>query len=212
MATTALIGGIWLSLLYSATVMPASIWVIQLTVSRGWVSGLLAGSGLTLGQVPSCLVASLLLFQAPHIWQSVDLWLRIGAAIFLLWMSMRSAKSAPVGSLTLHIRGSRRALFVSSFWRSLTMPWRFPLWCGIILSISIHLRGPGWEAAGFFTIGAVIGQILWQAHFILLAGLFGKRVPEDISLRSMNKLRLLATIVLGGLAVIVLAPIGYSGI
>ena len=97
----------------------------------------------------------------------------------------------------------------SSFWRSLVMPWRFPLWAVLIVSIGVHLRGPGWELVPLFTLGAVLGQMGWFAHFVLVAGLFGRRVPEEISLRSLNKLRLLATVVLGGLVLIILAPVAF---
>ena len=64
----AILGGIWISLIYSATVMPATVWVIQLTVSRGWLSGIAASAGLALGQLPWVLAASLLLFQSPQTW------------------------------------------------------------------------------------------------------------------------------------------------
>lgn len=209
MIEIAMFGGIWLSLLYSAAVMPGSVWVIQLTVNRGWISGLLAGLGLSLGQVPWCLAASLLLFQFAEFWQYMDLCLRGAAVVFLVWMSIHSAKSSRVESLKLEIQGSKWALFKVSLWRSFVMPWRLPLWAGLIVSVSIHLRGPGWEAAGLFTAGSIIGQLSWFAHFVLISGLFGHRVPEDISLRSLNKLRLLATIVLAGLALIILAPVAF---
>ena len=203
----ALIGGIWLSLLYSATVMPATVWVIQLTVSRGWLAGLASGMGLAMGQLPWCLVASLLLFQKPRFWQFVDPGLRLLALLFLGWMAVRSLRARPVQALWLEVSEGRLALFRRSLWRSLMMPWRFPLWIAVILSVGIHLRGPGWPAALFFTLGAFLGQLAWHLHFMVVAGLFGRRVPEDICLHSMNKLRFLGTIVLAGLGLIIIAPL-----
>lgn len=87
------------------------------------------------------------------------------------------------------------------------MPWRFPVWAGLLITMSIHLRGPGWEAAVLFTAGTFIGQMAWALNFVFLAGLFGHRVPEDITLHSMNKLRLLAIIVPAGLILVILAPV-----
>lgn len=205
----AVLGGIWMSLLYSAAVMPASVWVIQLTVSRGWFCGLACALGLALGQVPWCLAAALLLFEFPGLWQAADLWLRALASAFLLWMAIRSARAPAVRGLYLETSGSTWALMKSSFWRSLVMPWRLPLWVGLIVSIGVHLRGPGWELVPLFGLGAVLGQMGWFAHFVLVAGLFGRRVPEPISLRSLNKLRLLATVVLAGLVLIILAPVAF---
>jgi len=205
----AILGGAWLSLLYSAAVMPASVWVIQLTVSRGWLSGLASALGLSAGQLPWCLAAGLLLFQMASFWQAADLWLRGGAVVFLVWMAVRSARAQPVQTLRLQVQGSDWALLRASFWRSLVMPWRLPLWAALIISISVHLRGPGPLAAALFAVGCLLGQLAWHLHFILIAGLFGHRVPEDISLHSMNKFRLLATMVLGGLVLVIVAPVAF---
>jgi threonine/homoserine/homoserine lactone efflux protein len=205
----AIIAGIWLSLLYSAAVMPASVWVIQVTVSRGWIAGGTAATGLSLGQFPWCLAASLILFRTPAFWQSIDLPLRLLAVAFLLWMASRCLRCGEVQHLKTESPASLGLLFQTSCIRSLLMPWRLPLWSAFILSIGIHLRGPGAEPAIFFALGAVIGQLLWHGHFILVAGLFGNRVPEPISLRSLNKLRLLATTVNGGLALVILAPVAF---
>jgi len=206
----AILGGIWLSLLYSAAVMPATVWVIQLTVSRGWISGLAAGLGLALGQLPWCLLASVLLLQFPAFWQPADHWIRALAVVFLVWMAIRSARAKPVGTIRLAIEGSHWGIFEASFLRSLVMPWRLPLWATLIISIGVHLRGPGLVAAFFFSAGCVVGQLAWHLHFTIVAALFGNRVPEDISLHSMNKLRLLATLVLGGLVLIIVAPIALT--
>ncbi|MEX0327018.1 MAG: hypothetical protein AB3N33_13105 [Puniceicoccaceae bacterium] len=205
----AVLGGIWMSLLYSATVVPASVWVIQLTVSRGWLCGLACSLGLTLGQLPWAITAAAVLFQFPGLWQTLDLGLRALAAGFFIWMALRSARAPAVRGLHVETDAGTWALIKSSFWRSLVMPWRLPLWAGLIISISVHLTGPGWGLAPQFGLGALAGQMGWFAHFVLIAGLFGRRVPEDISLRSINKLRLLATVVLAGLALIILAPVAF---
>ena len=205
----AILGGIWLSLLYSATVMPASVWVIQVTVSRRWLAGIASAAGLSLGQFPWCLLAAVLLFQFPTLWQDLDLHLRACAVLFLFWMAYRCMKAPQVGKLNIDIQASLPQLFFSSLWRSFIMPWRFPLWSSFIISIGIHLRGPGWEAAAVFAVGAIFGQLAWHLHFITVAGLFGHRVPEDISLRSLNKLRLLSVTVTAGLAFIILAPVAF---
>jgi hypothetical protein len=113
----------------------------------------------------------------------------------------------PVTNLRLVVQGSYWAILKSSAWRSMVMPWRFPVWAGLIITMSIHLRGPGTEAAALFTAGTFIGQIGWAFHFLVIAGLFGHRVPEDITLHSMNKLRLLASIVPAGLVLVILAPV-----
>jgi threonine/homoserine/homoserine lactone efflux protein len=203
----AIIGGIWLSLIYAATVTPASVWVIQLTVSRSWWSGLMAALGMAMGQVPWSLAAGIVLFQFAEIWQRADLALRILSASLFIFLSIRSMRAKPISGLRLEVQGSGFGIFRMSFWRSLVMPWRFPLWLGLIISMSVHLRGPGGELALPFSLGAVAGQLAWYVHFILIAALFGNKVPDNISLHSMNKLRLLATLVLAGTGLLTLAPL-----
>lgn len=203
----ATIGGIWISLIYCATVMPATVWIIQLTTSRGWLSGIAASTGLAAGQLPWALVASLLLFENPGFWQESDAVIRGIGVLFFLWLAYKNARAKRIAALKLIVQGSGWAIFRSSMWRSLLMPWRFPVWAGLIITMGIHLRGPGWEAAAYFTSGTFVGQMAWALHFVVLAGLFGNRVPEDITLHSMNKLRLLATIVPAGLILVILAPV-----
>lgn len=207
-----IIAGVWLSLLYAAAVMPATVWIIQLTVSRGWKVGSATGAALALGQIPWCLAASLLLFQFPAMWQSVDPYLRILSVLFLFWMTTRTVRAGPVAQVRQETSQTVPQLAWVGFQRSLMMPWRLPFWASLIVSIGIHLRGPGVEAALLFTGGAWLGQCLWAIHFAVVAGLFGHRVPEEISLRSMNKLRLLSALVLVGLALIILAPMAFPPI
>jgi threonine/homoserine/homoserine lactone efflux protein len=200
------LAGIWLSLIYSAAVMPATVWSIQITVSRGFWAGSAAALGLSMGQIPWALVAGLLLLQFPQHWQAIDTPLRVATITFLAWVAFKSARALPVRALRLVIDGSTPGIFRDSFLRSLTMPWRLPIWAALIVVMSVHLRGPGWEAAIQFSMGALIGQLAWFLHFNVIAGLFGHRVPEHITLHSMNKFRILATIVPVGLALVCLAP------
>jgi len=209
MNTFAFIGGIWLSLLYSAMVMPASVWSVQLTVSRSWQSGFTASLGLAFGQLPWVLFASLILFQNARAWQNIDLPLRFAGAAFLIWMTYRCFGSGQVLSLKAKAPAQLQTIFHVAFWRSFAMPWRLALWAVLIISIGIHLRGPGWHAALAFTAGSFFGQLLWLLHFAFLAAIFGHRVAEAVSIRSLNKLRLLATTVSFGLALIILAPVAF---
>lgn len=205
----ALLGGVWLSLLYAAGVMPASVWTIQVTVSSGSKQGIVALWGIALGTAPWCLAAALILFNFPRLWQFLDLPLRLGASVFLVWMAACCWKASEVQSLRPGTLAEGESLFRVSFWRSLVMPWRLALWASFILSVGIHLRGPGSLAALFFTFGALIGQVLWHGHFLVIAGLFGHSVPEAVSLKSLNKLRILAVTVFSGLALVILAPVAF---
>ncbi|MEX0324096.1 MAG: hypothetical protein AB3N63_18200 [Puniceicoccaceae bacterium] len=205
----AIIGGIWLSLLYAATVTPASVWVIQLTVSRSWWNGFMAALGMVLGQFPWSCAAGILLFQFDQFWQDADMVLRILTATLFIYLSIRSQRAKQISGLRLEVEGSSFAILRMSFVRSLLMPWRLPIWMGLIVTMSIHLRGPGGLLALPFSLGAVAGQMAWYVHFILIASLFGNKVPDKITLHSMNKLRLLATLVLAGAGLMILLPLAF---
>lgn len=203
----ALLGGVWLSLLYCAFVVPATVWVIQLTVSRGWWCALLTGGAMAAGQVPWSLAAGAALADGEHFWRVVDPWLRLPLAGFLMWLALRMAKTGPVRALRVEVPTGTLRLMRAALHRSLLMPWRPLIWFALIFSVGVHLRGPGWDVLPGFIIGTLGGQLLWHAHFILIAALFGKRVPEAISLKSINKFRLLATVVAAGLALLILLPL-----
>jgi len=209
MVSLALIGGLWLSLLYAATVPPASIWTIQVTLGRGARAGLLAAVAIALGQLPWCLLATALLFTNTEAWQALDLWLRGVAACFLLWMVYRHLRAPELARLSGETGEPPGPLFRPTLVRSLLMPWRLPVLMALLVSVSIHWRGPGLGAAAIFSMGAFFGQMLWYAGFILLTVLFGKRVPEPVTVRSLNKLRKLAVTVQLGLAAIILAPLAF---
>lgn len=209
MTPIALAGGVWMGLIYSAAVPPATYWIVQVAQARGYRTGRTAALAIALGQLPWCLVAALLLFQFPALWQSMDPVLRTGAAGFVLWTGWRSLRAPALKTLACEIPQIQRELFRRSFQRSLLMPWRLPLWAALIISVSIHWRGPGIIPALGFTLGACVGQLLWMLLFLVLTALFGHRVPEAVTIRSLNKLRLLALTVYLGLALIILAPLAF---
>lgn len=207
MVLLAVIGGIWLSLLYSASVPPASVHVIRVTVERGAGKALLSALGMCIGQLPHATVAALLAFSFPGLSRPADPALRMVAAVFLVWMAWRTLKAEPLQRLAFREKSAGMGGFGDSFRRSLFMPHRLPFWICLLLSTGVHLRGPGPGAVPPFVLGAVLGQFAWHLHFIVVAALFGRRVPEPVSLRSLNKLRPLAGIVIGGLAFLLLAPL-----
>lgn len=207
MTLLAWIGGIWMSLLYSACVPPASMHVIRTTVARGNGQALLSALGMTAGQLPHAALAAVLAFSFPDLSRPADPALRLVAAVFLAWMALKTLKAAPLRQLAFQDGSRGKSIWADSFRRSLFMPHRLPLWICLLLSTGVHLRGPGLEAVPPFVVGAVVGQLGWHLHFIVVAALFGGRVPEPISLRSLNKLRSLAGIVIGGLALLLLAPL-----
>ena len=94
-----------------------------------------------------------------------------------------------------------------TFMAALTMPMRLPGYIALIIAMNLHLRQHDLAYSVVLGTGIGIGSFAWWGYFALLAAVFGDRVPEPISVRSMNKLRVLAGSVLAALCFIGLAPL-----
>lgn len=189
-----------------ATTMPASVWTVRSTYSFGIRSGLAAALGLAAANFLWSGAAAALLFYRADINYLIDPPLRIIAVILMVHMAWEVKRSRSLESLHLHSNRPKH-MFRSTWLKAITMPWRFPLWLSIIMATGIHLRAPGLGAAFAFALAAFCGSLAWHVYFALLTQLFGRRVPESVSLKSLNKLRFLSFTVLLGLAILILAPL-----
>ena len=118
----------------------------------------------------------------------------------------------------LHYRGplsEKGNVFKPSLGMAITMPLRLPGYIALFLAVSMQVvllryeEARAYSGLGAFsvTLGVVMGAMLWYIYFAILARIFGKRVPEPISLRSLNKLRVLSGLIYLTLAGISLAPL-----
>jgi hypothetical protein len=73
--------------------------------------------------------------------------------------------------------------------------------------MSLQTKTHPWWAVVMLALGVGAGSFLWWLIFIGLAALFGRKVPEEICLKSLNKLKTLAVVVLFGLVLIGVAPL-----
>jgi len=201
-----LVGGIMLAIVYSGGMMASTVWVVQATYSGGIFVGMKTVCALALSQLPWVLMATVLLFSTGEIVITVDPGLRLFFAGAFAWMAFTVKKVPPVLRLDVRAESLRRS-FRNTLKKGFLMPWRWVHWSGVFLSVSIHHRQPGIDGAIMASIGALMGLLLWNFHFIFLTALFGKKVPAPICLKSINKLRLLAFIVFLGLAIVILGPL-----
>jgi hypothetical protein len=85
---------------------------------------------------------------------------------------------------------SGRVLFGNAFNRALAMPMRLPTAMAVLLATGVYINHPPtWEAVFPVSLGAVIGVVWWWGQFSFLSAFFAKRVPQRITLRSLNKIR-----------------------
>jgi threonine/homoserine/homoserine lactone efflux protein len=96
-------------------------------------------------------------------------------------------------------------LFRNALNRSLAMPLRLPAAMTILLSTGVYLNNPPtWPVVPVVLLGALIGLSWWWGQMTFLTVFFAKRVPESITLKSLNKIRPFCAALCFGLAGIVL--------
>ena len=96
-------------------------------------------------------------------------------------------------------------LFFQAFNRSLAIPMRLPTAIALLLATGVYTNHPPtWEVALVVMLGGFVGIGWWWGQLFVLTALFAKRVPEPITVRSLNKIRPFCGVLLGILAVVAL--------
>lgn len=165
------------------------------------------GFGIAAAQAVLAGIAAAVIFYLQRWHMYLDWPLRLSACGLFLWMGREVMLSSRIGQLSYEGPvGSAVGILVDSFDAALRMPLRLPANMGLLVAVSLHLRPQAFPTAGIFAAGVFCGSALWWLYFALLAVFFGHRVPEDISIKSLNKLRVLSLGVFMGLIVICLLP------
>ncbi|MGJ3242819.1 MAG: hypothetical protein ACFE0O_07695 [Opitutales bacterium] len=86
------------------------------------------------------------------------------------------------------------------------MPLRLTLMLAMIMATGAFWHGMGMDRVILWTLGVLFGAFVWWGFLFFLAVLFGQRVEEAITLRSLNKLHVLIPAVYGILSLTTLFP------
>jgi threonine/homoserine/homoserine lactone efflux protein len=188
--------GVFLGIICAVPVFSAVTWCVQITVGRGFGAGLIALSGIALAQWFWAACACMAGFAAFFFYPRYDFLMRLGASTILAVLAYGLIRAESLSSLTWNdSKLSPRALFQRSFVRSFGMALRFPAFLAVFLAVSLQARLHPWPMVLPLSGGMATGFALWLLFFVILASLFGKKVPEAICLRSLNKLRKLGIVV-----------------
>jgi len=197
--------GITAGFILSLTLFPGTVWLTKVGVA-GRASQIIAvGFGFWLAQLIWLLIAVPgLMMMCRHLsYVSVVMY---GFAAFVMaymgikfFRTRRAAKLDDVDNLP-----SAFVLFRGALNRSLAMPMRLPVAMAVLLSTGVYLNHtPSWQVVPQVMLGAVIGVSWWWGQFTFLALLFAKRVPYQITLKSLNKIRPFCAMLCMSLAFIV---------
>ena len=199
--------GIILGLVFSTTIVSGVVWCVQITMSRGFRTGLCAGAGIALAQSLWSALAAVIVFWLHQFSDSMDWLFRLFSAGVLVFMSATVFSAGKIK--TLHYDGQLKGfgkVFRSTLGIAFAMPMRLPGFLALLIAMNFHVRDIQFGNALFIGAGVGLGSFAWWAYYVLLAALFGKRVPEPITVKSMNKLKVLAGSALLALMFICLAP------
>ena len=209
-----LLKGFVLGFIFAVTMVPGTVWCVQVTRHYGLAGGIKAVAGIVAGQaiwILAAILIMLVLWMLP-LQGKLALVFRPLAAVVFLYMSFTHFRAKKAETLTCPpLAGGGKRLFRGTLAVSLGMPMRFFGYLAFCVAAGFNTHSPGSKTALMVVLGAVIGTSLWWVYMVGLAAIFGNKVPERISLRSINKLNPLSGIVLLLVCAMTLAPLLVRG-
>jgi threonine/homoserine/homoserine lactone efflux protein len=182
--------GITAGFILSMALLPGTVWLVKVGVVGAAKQVFVVALGFALSQLFWLLVSIPgLLIMIKHL-----AFLRPGMHLFatfvLFYMAFKTIRSRRVSVLNNagelpHLK----TLFQDAFNRSLAIPMRLPAAMSILLATGVYINNPpAWEIAPSIILGGLVGVSWWWGQFFLLTVLFVRRVPEHMTMKSLNKI------------------------
>ncbi len=198
--------GITAGFILSLTLFPGTVWLVKVAVAGRASQVIAVALGFWLSQLIWLLVAIPGLMMMCRQLTFVREVMHVFAAFVLGYMGVKFLRTRRADSLS-HAGPlpPARTLFRNAFNRSLAMPLRLPAAMTILLATGVYANHtPSWQVVPLVLVGALVGVSWWWGQMTFLAVFFAKRVPESITLKSLNKLRPFCGVLCFALAGIVL--------
>lgn len=198
--------GITAGFILSLTLFPGTVWLAKVGVSGRASQVIAAGLGFWLSQLIWLIIAIPGLMMMSRHLSFIGEGMHLFASFVMAYMGVKFLRTRKADDLgDAGALPPATTLFRNAFNRSLAMPLRLPAAMAILLSTGVYLNNPPtWQAVPLVLLGAVVGVSCWWGQFTFLSVFFAKRVPERITLRSLNKIRPFCAVLCFSLAVIVL--------
>lgn len=188
--------GLVLGLIYSVALVSGTVWSVQVTLRNGFMTGMAVAVAIALAQGILAGMAALALYGLLLLPMQLELPLRLMATAVFLYMAGKMFFAPRVESLTSEFAtGSAGRLFAVTFALSITMPMRLGGYLAFAIAAGLPTHGLSVASIPVVAFAALFGALTWFVYIVVLARLFGQRVPEHISLRSINKLNMLSGMV-----------------
>ncbi len=183
--------GITAGFILSLTLFPGTVWLAKVGVAGNKRQVLAVGLAFWLSQFFWLVVAIPgLMMMCAHL-SFIRAGMHLFAAFVLLYMCTKFFRTQRVEKLDDVLElPSALQLFRLAFNQALAMPMRLPAAMAVLLATGVYINNePSWRVVPSIVIGALIGVSWWWGQFTFLAMFFAKRVPQPITIKSLNKIR-----------------------
>jgi len=191
-----MIEGITVGFIFSLTLFPGTVWLVKVGVHGTRRQVFMVGLAFWLSNLVWLIVAVPGLMMMYRHLSVIRFGMHIFASFVLIYMAFAFFRGKRVDRINdaadLPTTG---VLFSSSLKRSLAMPMRLPAAMAILLATGAYINHPPeWQSIPMIFAGVLLGVTWWWGQFGFLSAFFAKRVPEPITIRSLNKIRPLLSV------------------
>ena len=182
--------GITAGFILSLTLFPGTVWLAKVGVVGNKRQVIAVGSAFWASQLFWLIVAIPgLMMMCAHL-QFIRGGMHLFAAFVLVYMSFKFFRAKKVTILDdVETLPKASVLVRSAFNQSIAMPMRLPAAMAVLLATGVYINHyPSWSIVPSVALGAFIGVTLWWGQFTLIAMFFAKRVPQPITIKSLNKI------------------------
>jgi len=207
---TLLLKGAALGFIVALSSIPALIWCVQITLRHGFIKGFSALSAFSSAQILWSGLAYATLLTVYSYANKGEVTLRLLAAVIFVYLALRIYGARKANSLKCpESVGGLIRIFVDTLFVSLLLPIRYITYLALAIVANIQILPLELYTVFLLACVTAFGAVIWLGYIVAIAALFGHRVPEMISLKSINKLKFLSVITYLALAVISLFPLDY---
>lgn len=183
--------GITAGLILSLSLFPGTVWLVRVGYVGTPKQVYAVGAGFLSAQFVWLFVAIPgLMMMCKHLSMIRGL-MHTFAAFTLLYLSIKFFRTRRADHLDPKVPlPAPKILFRNAFSQSFAIPMRLPAAMAIVLATGVYTNHiPSREIVPSVLFGGLIGTIWWWGKITLLSVAFAKKVPEPITLKSLNKIR-----------------------
>lgn len=202
--------GITAGFILSLALFPGTVWLAKVGVSGTKRQVCAVGLAFALSQmIWLCVAISGLMTMLKHL-SFLSFGINLFGAFVLGYMAVKFFLTKRVEVLDdAGPLPKPSILFRNAFNRALAMPMRLPTAMAVLLATGVYVNYlPSWQVVPSIMLGGLIGVAWWWGQFTFLAAFFAKRVPERITMKSLNKIRPFCAVLFCFLSLIALLLVG----